>query len=132
MSTEQTKKPYKFSFPDPWDDADTGDTATACDFEPPMGSAPEEPLLRERQALNVVSGSELADMRLDPVRFCVEGLLPEGCPFWAARQRPENPGWCWISASKSQEAMPFGAFRRRKATCFISASKTVSTASRTG
>ena len=82
MSTEQKQKPYKFSFPDPWDDDDTGDTAAVCDFalpsEPPMGSAPEEPSHRVHQALNVVSGSELADMRLDPVRFCVEGLLPEG------------------------------------------------------
>ena len=28
--------------------------------------------------LVVVSGEELSDMRLDPIRFCVEGLLPEG------------------------------------------------------
>ena len=85
MTNEQTQKPYKFSFPDPWNDKTDCDPSVACEPEPPwelpIGPAPEtpeEPLHRKRRALNVVSGEELADMRLDPVRFCVEGLRPEG------------------------------------------------------
>lgn len=85
MTNEQTQKPYKFSFPDPWDDEAACDAAEAVEpeppWEPPIGSAPkvpEESPHPEFQALNVVNGEELADMWLPPTRYCVEGLLPEG------------------------------------------------------
>ena len=86
MSNNQTQnptqKPYKFSFPDPWEDSVPSEPAVVYEPEPPWelppGPAPAEPPRREIQPLSVVSGEDLADMRLEPIRFCVEGLLPEG------------------------------------------------------
>ena len=82
QSQNPTQKPYKFSSPDPWDDNVPSEPAAVSEPEPPWelppGPAPEESPCREIQPLNVVSGDALADMRLEPIRFCVEGLLPEG------------------------------------------------------
>lgn len=82
QSQKPSQKPYKFSLPDPWEDIVPSETGAVSEPEPPWellpGSVPEEPSCREIQPLNVVSGEALSDMRLEPVRFCVEGLIPEG------------------------------------------------------
>ena len=45
----------------------------------PPGEEDElEPPRIDPNRLFVVSGDALSDMRLEPIRFCVEGLLPEG------------------------------------------------------
>ncbi len=82
QSQNPTQKPYKFSFPDPWEDDVPSEPAVVYEPEPlwelPPGPVLAEPPRREIQPLSVVSGEDLADMRLEPIRFCVEGLLPEG------------------------------------------------------
>ena len=89
MSNNQTQnptqKPYKFSFPDPWEDNAPSEPAAVSEPEPPWELPPgpvlAEPPRREIQPLSVVSGEDLADMRLEPIRFCVEDLLPVGLSF---------------------------------------------------
>ena len=72
MTFEQEKKPYQFSSRD----ETAGDPGVG--WEEPREDALDELPYFDPHRLNVVSGEELSDMRLEPVRFCVEGLLPEG------------------------------------------------------
>ena len=85
QSQNPTQKPYKFSFPDPWEDIAPSEPAAISEpelpWELPPGPVPAEPPRREIQPLSVVSGEDLADMRLEPIRFCVEDLLPVGLSF---------------------------------------------------
>ena len=130
---------YKFSFDDEWKD----EMQDAVRQEPEAFADGDLDLeFYDPNRLSVVSGEELADMRLEPVRFCVEGLLPEGlsilggapkaCPSWAGRRRRASPGWCWIWGSGSPGESRSGGFRRDGATCSTSVWRTASTGSRTG
>lgn len=66
---------YKFSFDDEWKD----EMQDAVRQEPEVFADGDLDLeFYDPNRLRVVSGEELSDMRLEPVRFCVEGLLPEG------------------------------------------------------
>lgn len=89
MLNDQTQnpaqKPYKFSLPDPWEDSVPSEPAEVSEPEPPWewlpGPIPEESPCQEIQPLKVISGEDLSDMRLEPIRFCVDGLLPVGLSF---------------------------------------------------
>ena len=41
-----------------------------------------------QKKLEAISGEELMDMRLEPLRFCVDTLLPQGVCFgWSVQDR---------------------------------------------
>lgn len=101
MSTEQTKKPYSFSFEDEWNDAPENGS------EPPCTSETEDLPHYDPNELCVINGEDLSDMRLEPVRFCVEGLLPEGLSILGGAAK-EGKSWLVLDLSiQVARGLPF-------------------------
>lgn len=101
MSTEQTKTPYKFSLEDAWIDEVEEDT------ESMWASEADEPPYYNPNELCVINGEELSDMRLEPVRFCVEGLLPEGLSILGGAAK-EGKSWLVLDLSvRVARGLPF-------------------------
>ncbi len=76
MEIEQNRKRNKNSDEERWNDSAVSEQVYG--WEPSMEDEPDDLSDFDPRRLCTVSGEELLDMRLEPVRFCVDGLLPEG------------------------------------------------------
>lgn len=120
---------YKFSFDDEWKD----EMQDAVRQEPEAFADGDLDLeFYDPNRLRVVSGEALSDMRLEPVRFCVEGLLPEGLSILGGAPKA-GKSWLVLDLGiRIARGEPIWAFRRDGATCSTSVWRTASTGSRTG
>ena len=65
----------------------------------------------KRKKLQVIDGETLMDLRLEPTRFCVDTLLPQGvCMLSGAAKIGKSWMVCWTGTSASPRGSLSGIF----------------------
>lgn len=86
----------------------------------------------KRKKLQVIDGETLMDLRLEPTRFCVDTLLPQGVCMLSGAAKSGSPGWCWTGVSASPKGSLSGIFPPIEGRCSILLWKTGWSESKTG